>query len=403
MIVASFLGLACDLAVSGLVVTTNVVSRCPFNTTGRYTVLSDVLLPYRIFTPTTGPLFNIITQAQTTSQLNGGVDGIFKKVNTDPNFRPDGQDIVGRWLCNATGEESSFPAGTDPNFALQSMQAQGLLFNQSSSTCLDGRGPSHYNDLFMWTAPEDDNATQPWQIRAAVDMNLDDEADLAMKVYSCHMDAPSLDWLLGDIEVQSELDEWCGVVKGGLYVVNVANALALQTEPGIVIASTLNNMMMNAAADWNNTLSPLVIDDPTQGCLSPRALVAVTVVSLFAITTAGTVAMGLYLIALVFLIRRARAQSSVAYRKAVEDCTPGGLVGWMRRATQETGLAARGVGDDAYAFPKEWCLVPILAQETTGLVPVQWNDEQSELLAFKPTIVKKQQGQSVTSVNSQQQ
>ncbi len=154
-------------------------------------------------------------------------------------------------------------------------------------------------------------------------------------------------------------------------MVNVANALALQTEPGIVIASTLNSMMMNAAAAWNNTESPLVIDDPTQGCLSPRALVTVPVVSLFAITTAGTIEMGIYLIALAFLIRRARAHSSAAYRKAVEDCTPSGLFGWMRRATQVTGIAVRGFGDDADAWPKQWCLVPILAKETTGLVRVR--------------------------------
>lgn len=204
MIVASFLGVACDLAVSGLVVTTHVVSRCHFNTTGIYTVLTKAPLPYRVFAPTTGPLFNIITQAQATSQLNGGVDGIFKKVNTDSNFRPDRHDIVGRWVCNATGEESSFPADINSDVTLQLMQAQRLLFNQSSFACFDGRG-YNYNDLFMWTAPEDDYPTQPWQIRAAVDMNLDPEADLAMKVYSCYMDAPSLVWLLGDIQLQNEL------------------------------------------------------------------------------------------------------------------------------------------------------------------------------------------------------
>jgi hypothetical protein len=400
MIIASFLGVACDLAVSGLVVTTNVISRCPFNTTGIYTALSTVPLPNRVFVYPTGTIFNMITQAQATSQLNGGVDGIFKKVNIDSNFRPDSQDIVGRWVCNATGEESPFPAATDGNVILQSMQAQGLLFNQSSSSCFQGSGSNDYDDFFIWTAPEDDFPTQPWQIRAAVDMNLDFTDDLAMKVYSCYMDAPSLDWLLGDIQLQNSLTNWCQVVKGNLYVANVANAHTLQTDPGIVIASTLNNMMMISGAAWNNTLSPLV--DPTQGCLSPRALVAVPVVSLFAITTAGTVAMGLYLIALVFLIHRARAHSSAAFRKAVEDCTPGGLFGWMRRATQETGIAVRGVGGDVYAWPKQWCLVPNLAQETTDLVCVQWNDEQSELPAVKPTLVKKQQVQSVTSVDFQQ-
>ena len=112
------------------------------------------------------------------------------------------------------------------------------------------------------------------------------------------MDVPSLDWLLVGIQPQNELTNWCEVVRRGLYAVNVANAPALQTEPDIVIASTLNSMMMDAAAAWNNTLSPLVIEDPTQGCLSPRALLTVPVLSLFAVTTAGTIAMGLYLIAL---------------------------------------------------------------------------------------------------------
>ena len=98
-------------------------------------------------------------------------------------------------------------------------------------------------------------------------------------------------------------------------------------------------------------------------------------------------------------MRRARAHSSVAYRKAVEDCTPGGLFGWMRRATQETSIPVRGISDDAQAWPKQWCFVPILAQETVGLVHVQWDDEQSELLAVKPTIDTKQPVQSVTCVN----
>jgi len=400
MIVASFLGVACDLAVSGLVVTTDVVSRCPFNTTGLYTVLSPTQLPARVFVYPTGTLFNIITQAQTTSQLNGGVDGIFKKVNTDPNFRPDSQDIVGRWVCNATGEEMSFPAATDQYVILQSMQAQGLLFNQSSSLCFDGTASIYYGDLFLWTAPEDDYPTQPWTIRAAVDMNLNATADLAMKVYSCYMDAPSLDWLLGSIQLQNSLTNWCEVVKGGLYAGSVANALDLQTDPGITIASTLNSMMMNSAAVWSNFLSQ--IDDLTQGCLSPRALVAVPVVSLFAITTAGTIAMSLYLITLVFLIRRARARNSAEYRKAVEDCTPGGLFGWMRRATEETGIAVRGVGDGTYAWLKQWCLVPNIPQKTTDLVDVRRNNEQSEQLAVKSTIDEKQQVQSVTSVDFQQ-
>ena len=396
MIVASVLGVACDLAVSGLVVTTEVVSRCPFNTTGIYSVLSTEALPARVFVYPTGISFNIITQAQTTSQLNGGVDGIFKKVNTDSNFRADSQDIVGQWVCNATGDEISFPGAADANTIIQTMQEQGLLFTQSSASCADGTTSIYYGDLFVWTAPEDDYPTQPWQIRAAVDVQLNFTAGLVMKTYLCYMDAPSLDWLLARIQLQNSLSNWCEVAKGSLYPGSVANAVALQREPGAVIASTLNTMMISSGAVWGNFSSE--IKDPTQGCLSPRALVTVPVVSLFAITTAGAIAMALYLITLAFLIRRAEADSSPAYRKAVEDGTPGGLVGWMRRATQETGIAVRGVGDDSYAWLKQWHLEPSVAQGTTRLVP---KDAQSEQLAVDPATVMKEPVQNVKSVDFQ--
>jgi hypothetical protein len=135
MLLASLLGIICDLAVSGLVVTVDVVSRCPFNTTGKYTALSDAHPPNPVGVESAGTLFNLITQAQGISQANGGLDGIFRKVNTDTRFRPDEKDIVGRWICEATGEDRSFPADTDPNLMPQAMQAEGLLFDASNSSC----------------------------------------------------------------------------------------------------------------------------------------------------------------------------------------------------------------------------------------------------------------------------
>jgi hypothetical protein len=170
MLVASILGIVCDLAVSGLVVTTDVVSRCPFNTTGMYTTLSDAHFNLYVGTDSAGTLFNIITQGQATSRLNGGVDGIFKKVNTDINFRPDSRDIAGRWVYNATGEENSFPADTNVTDIARLMQERGLLFNQSGSLSDELDGQSGTNALFIWTASQGDYPTKPWQVRAAVDM-----------------------------------------------------------------------------------------------------------------------------------------------------------------------------------------------------------------------------------------
>jgi hypothetical protein len=58
----------------------------------------------------------------------------------------------------------------------------------------------------------------------------------------------------------------------------------------------VNNFTMNAGAAWNDTggVSPLVIDDPTQGCLAPCALVSWPVLLLFSTVTAATLAIAFY-------------------------------------------------------------------------------------------------------------
>src|ERR1700722_20136038 len=62
MLVASILGIICDLAVSGLVVTIDIGSRCSFNTTGMYTTLPDTHSSSLLSgLPTTGTLFSLIT------------------------------------------------------------------------------------------------------------------------------------------------------------------------------------------------------------------------------------------------------------------------------------------------------------------------------------------------------
>jgi hypothetical protein len=103
MLLTSLLWIAGDLAVSGLVSTVEVVSRCPFNTTGLIQVMSVKHVDAYFEITNVGPLFDLITQAQKTSLNNGGLDGIYAKVNADTNFRADRQDVLGQWMCEGTG------------------------------------------------------------------------------------------------------------------------------------------------------------------------------------------------------------------------------------------------------------------------------------------------------------
>jgi hypothetical protein len=86
MILAGILSLASDLVVSALVVPTSVVDRCIFNDTGHYATLktNHTIGP---FTPgNVGILWDQITTARVTSLANGGLTGIYGKVNSDPTF-----------------------------------------------------------------------------------------------------------------------------------------------------------------------------------------------------------------------------------------------------------------------------------------------------------------------------
>jgi hypothetical protein len=388
MLLASLLGIICDLAVSGLVVTVDVVSRCPFNTTGIYTALSVAHFPNRIGAESAGVLFNLITQGQDVSRTNGGLDGIFRKVNKDTQFRADEEDIVGQWVCEATGEDRAFSAGTNPNSITHVLQQEGLLFTASNASCWNYYPDLSTAHLFTWSASQDDYPKQPWTVRAAVDLTSIPEDEKVMKIFACHMEAPDVDWVLNQTMAQTAMANWCREVKGGLYTTSdVAHTTNLQTDPGIVIASNLNSLIMNAGAAWNDTggVSPLIIDDPTQGCLAPRALVSWPVLLLFGIVTTATVAMTFYWMALTVLVHSAGGKCSAQYAATVEKCTPNGLFSWMRQATHEVGRVRETDG----AWTREWCFGPIVGQERAGLVRVGGFYEQSEPLTAETRIKRK--------------
>lgn len=344
MLLGSVLSLVCDLTVSALVVTTHTPGRCHFNTTGGYAVLSNVVFDLYVGTNTAGPLYDMVSQAQARSLRNGGVSGIYVKVNNDQNFRPDEHDIVGSWLCEATGSQRTFDASTTPESVVQELVDEKLLFNTSwwLSYQNSGSGP---HGIFAWSAPEGDRPVAPWTILAAVQMGINTTLPKQMEIYSCHMEAPSLSWLLEMIEVNSNLQAWTSIVMAHVFPTLAAPINYKDPsfhDPGRVIATQLNAMMMIAGAAWGIPGFPATINDPSIGCLMTHTLVPWSVSVLFVLTTLLAVGMAAYLFTLISLthgIRKSRLISP-AYIKAVEEETPDGLVGWMKSATHETGVLA---------------------------------------------------------------
>lgn len=343
MLLVTVLGFVSDLAVSGLVVSTQVVDRCHFNTTGVYSTLSDDDFGLKMGVANAGVLYDLVLGAQATSQLNGGIDGIYQKVNSDLTFRAQKRDTVGQWECNSTGEERTFPASynTTENMDTigEALEQEGLLFADTWRGYWDnsGSGPRGY---FIWSSSTyGDVSGLPWTVRAAVQMSLNTSEPKQMRIFSCAMNAPSLEWLLPLIETQALLETWGPVVQANMYpmfqVVAKIPAM-LELYPGKVIASKLNAAMMVGGQSWGNSVSPRTVDDPTQGCLALRTLVPWSVAALFFLTALLTVGLTTYLIALQLLIGSARKSNPHGYISAINESTPNDLLSWMRQATEET-------------------------------------------------------------------
>lgn len=389
MLLAAALSLVCDLAVSSLVVTTQVVDRCHFNTTGIYATLSTVDFNFFVGVESAGALYDLVTRAQGTSLLNGGIDGIYHKVNSDLTFRADKEDIVGQWNCTPTGAERTFPTSYNTTEQMQTigetLTLEGLIFSNTSYAYWDnsGSGPRGY---FIWSAPiQDDHSHRPWTVLAAAQMSLNTSEPKLLKIYSCALDAPYMEWLLPLMEVESYLGQWGPIVQANMYPIYqviMTNWSAFHLEPGKVIASKLNAAIMIAGQSWGNSLSPRIINDPTQGCLGPRTLVPWSVVALFLLTALLILGLSTYLIGLHFLIRSARNVTLPAYAKAVDESTPNGLLSWMRQATDETNKRTQKI-NRAGSWTSGWRFGPLnSATRQTGLIFSTALGEQNESLTM---------------------
>jgi hypothetical protein len=341
MLIASLLWLSSDLAVSGLVTTVEIPGRCPFSTKGPHSVFTvERPFVYRRIS-SAGPLYDLISQAQITSIRNGGLGGIYAKVNDDPNFRADPKDILGQWRCNDTGViKPTFEADILPQYIQGNLTSGSYLFNQTNCLCggenTNGHGVELTTGLLLLSASQSSYPLAPWDVRAAIDLTIPENQTKIFKLYECSMDAPSVEWLLAQVQPDVVLEGWCEQMQG--YIFGSAE------NRGSVIASSLNNIMTNAGASWNNTGEPIIIEDPTQGCLAPQALVSWPVLLLFSMVSVAFFGILGYLVflavALYFFVRPSLSPSvsSASYsgKSKSEQPPPSGHLTWMHRAVQET-------------------------------------------------------------------
>jgi hypothetical protein len=334
MIIAQLLAFSSDLLVSGLVRTITVPARCPFGT--------GIVIPQQAVTWRSNPSLNqnatrIVTQARITSRTNGGLTGIYSKVNSDASFRADAQDVIGSWVCSDIHNDTSYPPSLTltPQDVLDNLVNSGLLYNGSSAA--SGNIPSlGWNTFVGWGASVLNNVAMPWDARVAVDMtgfagNESVYNPRLIRTFDCTLNGSSIDWILTMMDGDTTMEQWVLALQDSIY----AGGATAVTESIAGMLEIMTQVGWGGSVSTNDTTTV----NPTQGCLSPRAEIPLPVFLLLLVTTIGVAFMLTYWATLLLLVRSAASSLSKRWTVYVERNTPNGLASWMTQAVREHGIS----------------------------------------------------------------
>jgi len=325
MIVAQLISFGSDLLVSGEVKPTEVPGRCQFGVGAVIPVepVNWTSIPTPFQTAST-----LVSEAQAASRQNGGLSGIFRKVNGAPNFRADVQDVVGNWNCLDINDDITYSGETDQQGVIDDLISKGYLYNNTIAEIgpLPGGG---WATFFSWGSSVGDFANQTWDVRAAFAIDILGPFDRhIVRSYHCTMNASSVEWVLRQIDAYSTMAKWFDVSSG--YLGNngldaVPNQLESNLE-AIIMLGYGGGVTANATA----------IGDQTQGCVVTYAEIPWPLFMFLLLTTFGTLLMLAYWLLSSIQLCQLQSRSSLApYARLIKEEMPNGLLGWMVQAASE--------------------------------------------------------------------
>lgn len=343
MIAAEIMAFGSDLLVSGTVKTIQIPGRCAF---GTGVVTPDKPVPWRSIPDFEQTAHDIVSQAQITSRENGGLSGIYRKANGAPNFRADSQDVLGYWNCVDVQHDVVYET---PEFniseATNDLVSKGYLYDAFQSWCGETFPDGSWDSFVIWSASVPDEVGKAWEVKASVDISDFTPAydkPQAMRNYHCVMNAPSYEWILGQIRAESTFPGWCM----GLYKLVGGTGGPRASNITSIIESVLESMVMIGYGHSVDTSSTPYAGDTTQGCLIAQAEIPWPVFTLLVLASVGGFLMLIYWTYLIFQLHwLEKRRLSSHRRKCIKENTPNGLVGWMEQAVREHEKDADQMGN----------------------------------------------------------
>ncbi|KAH0846660.1 hypothetical protein AYO21_08062 [Fonsecaea monophora] len=323
MIFAYLLNLSSDFT-SALIKSVPVHDRCQF---GTGLVVSSALIE---LVPWNGAPYTVVSQAQTTSLLNDGLKGVYKKANRDINFSADANDLLGGWHCDRNSLELDYPWDVSVNDIVTSLQQHDLLYDTPYAVSASIGNTSH---LVVLDTSVGENVGTVFDVRFSVDITPYGNVTKHMQSYQCTLDDTYgyLQPIQEMIHSQDTLKNWAEMFQGSVYE---GTGTPASNNTGGILEQTLNSMTMVAGGD--NYLLNTAHSSETQGCLTQRTHILWELLMLSGLTLLLLAFLLLFWLGMVIRLKVLSGRMNVEDARWIQENTPTGNFGWMAQAVRES-------------------------------------------------------------------
>jgi hypothetical protein len=326
MVFAYLLHLGSDYT-TALLSTVSVRDRCAFGTGLVMSQTKMALVPWN------GSPYTVVTQAQVTSLLNGGLQGVYKKVNRALDFAADASDILGQWQCTRSPTELDYPADVSVDDTVVSLQDHGLLYQ---TPCLVASNLSTISHLVVIDTSAGGSSGTAFDVRISVDATPYGFPSRNMQSYQCTLNDTygELAAVQEGISSLTTLYDWRQRIQGSLYD---GTGTPASNDTGGILEQVLNSMIM--VAGGGNYLLNETQSQETQGCLTHRTRILWGLLALAGL--AAAVVLGLLLYWLGLVVRLSMLQRDVMAKNEngsawTTQNPPLNTFKWMTQAVRES-------------------------------------------------------------------
>ena len=272
MMLVVLLGLASDF-VTTTITSINVQGHCRF---GTGLVLSVLPVQTQISPPHNGAPYIVAAQAQQFSQANGGLVGIYKKINRDTSFSANKDDVLGFWECTEYGSILRRPFDEPVLDVVDAVVKANVYGGGSTPYCTsqmpDLEGGTLTSHLIVLGSSAEDSFDDTFAVRVSIDLSASWYDEKVLKSFECQIKSDQHLAILQDIQQsipsQYMLADWCGVIQGAMYN---GTGTAASGHSSSILEGILNSMMMVAGGE--NYLLDTTQEHSTQGCVLKRTLI----------------------------------------------------------------------------------------------------------------------------------